>query len=333
MFLITLCYIDLFYLISLNFRRERKVGLLKKQSVLSTYVIMAMKNVLFLLIILAFPREGRSQNADSIVTDIAFYADVMVNADLYAHRLKAHERFSHSMDLLLSQPGSFALPLDSIPWISVLKNDKFRIVTWQLRVSNEEYKYGGFIQWPDRIKELKDTRPWVNGSLRNTYDPEAWYGSLYYEMIPFSSAGNEYYLLFGFHAENSLLNTKVAEVLDINGKELKFGLPVFLGKDDPQTRLILTYADASTVQLVFDSTLNAIVHDHLENLPGVGPAGQSLAVSDGSQEAWIFREGKWHYQEEVYDVKSEEPPMEEARKDRKEDMDILGRPKKPTPER
>ena len=265
---------------------------------------------------------------DSLLKEIAFYSDVMVNADLEQHRIRAHGIFLNSMYSLTGMDQSYEVSLDSIPWISVLHGDDFRIVTWQLRLSDEEYKYGGFFQSSDRLVELKDTRPWINGSLRNTYAPDTWYGALYYKIIPFEVKGKKSYILFGFNAENSLLNTKVADVLDLSGDVPKFGMPLFNGKEDSQTRLILTYADASSVQLIFDPELNAIVHDHLENLMGVGPAGEMLPVSDGSQEGWFLKEGKWVYQEKVYDIKSEVPPMTEDRKERKEDKDILGRPKK-----
>ncbi len=284
--------------------------------------------LLYFLLISLVTSTGQITRQDSLLDEIAFYADVMVNAELDLHRIKAHNRFQDLMQSFIASPMSCEVLLDTIPWISVLNGPDFRVITWQLRLSNDDYKYGGFIQWPNRVVELKDTRPWINGSLRNTYTAESWYGALYYKLVPFKASGDNAYLLFGFNAENSLINTKVADVLDLSGTEPKFGMPVFTGTDEAQTRLILTYADASSVQLLYDPELNAIVHDHLENLPGVGPNGETLAVSDGSQEGWFFKEGKWVYQEEVYDVKSEVPPMGDDRKDRKEDKDLFGRPKK-----
>lgn len=286
------------------------------------------RSILFLHFILLTCLTAFGQSQDSIIRDIAFYSDVMVTADSDKHRLRAYDQFANSIQTLTNSPGSFDWPLDSIPWISVLHGDDFRIVTWQLRISDEEYKYGGFIQWSDKVVELKDTRPWLNGSLRNTYSPESWYGALYYKLIPFESGRNSTYILFGFNAENSRINTKVADILDLSNEVPKFGKLVFTGKDDPQSRIILTYADASAVQLFYDAELKAIVHDHLENLPGVGPNGEVLAVSDGSQEGWFMKDGKLVYLEKVYDVKSETPPMTEERKVRKEDKDLFGRQKK-----
>ena len=273
------------------------------------------------------PKNEVDIEVHRLLSDMAFYSDVMINAENADHRIRAHRTFQELMNGFLSTPESYHRSLDSIRWISVLKSNDFRIVTWQLRLSDQEYKYGGFIQWPDKLVELKDSRPWLNGSLRNTYLPDAWYGALYYKLIPFRSGKNDAYILFGFNAENSMINTKVVDVLTISDEGVKLGLPVFNKNDETQTRLILTYADASTVQLVYDEESEAIIHDHIEQL-SIGPEGEMLGVSDGSQEGWILKNGKWKYEEEMYDVKSEFPPFTDERKDRKEDKDLFGRPRK-----
>jgi hypothetical protein len=209
-----------------------------------------------------------------------------------------------------------------------LHGDNFRLVTWQWKVNEEEYKYNGFLQFPDKVIPFKDTRPFLNGSSRNTYTPGAWYGALYYQIIPFERDKKKYYMLLGFNAENSYLNTKVADVLDINGDEVKLGVPVFVGNEDPMTRIILTYADVSTVHIRYDEDFGGIVYDHVEQMPGLGESGEAMPVADGSLEGWLLKDGNWIYQEEVFDVKVDAPPMMDDRKDRKEDKDILGRPKK-----
>ncbi len=263
-----------------------------------------------------------------LLEEIGFYADVMVNAIADQHRDRAHASMSNAMDSLLALPSSFDISLDSIRWLSVLHGDGFRIVTWQWKVNEEEYKYGGFIQWPSRLVSLKDTRPFINGSSYNTYTANAWYGALYYDIIPFEREGKKYYMLLGFNAENSSYNIKVADILDLTGPDIKFGVPVFIGPEEPMTRIILSYADVSTVHIRYDTKLGGIIYDHLEDLPGVGSNGETMPVSDGSLEGWILKDGNWNYQEKVYDVKMDEPPMSDERKDKKEDKDILGRPRK-----
>jgi hypothetical protein len=263
-----------------------------------------------------------------LVDEIAYNADIMVNASLDRHRIRANESMVGSLDSLLDLQGSYKVSLDSVPWLSTVHGADFRLVTWQLKVSNEEYKYGGFIQWTDRIVRFRDTRPFINGSSYSTYTPASWYGCIYYQIIPFDLEGKKYYVLLGFNAENSSINTKVADVLDLTGPDIRLGVPVFTGKEEARTRLMLTYGDISNTRMAYDPKLEGIIHDHVETLPGIGPNGEDLPVSDGSMEAWILKKGKWEYQEEVYDVKVTEPPMTNERKNRVEDKDIMGRPKK-----
>jgi len=271
-----------------------------------------------------------AQNVDSkhLLDEIGFYADAMVNATADEHRARAHDSMVTAVNSFLAMPDSYTAPLDSIRWLSTLHGDGFRMVTWQWKVNEEEYKYGGFLQWPNKTVQLKDSRPFVNGSSFTTYSPNTWYGALYYEMIPFERNGKKYYILLGFNGENSSINTKVADVLDVTGDEIKLGVPVFVGKDEPMSRIVLSYADFSTVHIRYDKELNGIIYDHLQTLLGIGENGDAMPVADGSLEGWIFKNGDWNYEEKVYDVKVDTPPMGDDRKDRKEDKDILGRPRK-----
>lgn len=281
------------------------------------------------LLVLVLPfLNGQGSRVDSLLEEIAFHSDVMVNATADQHRARANAALVTVMNDFLKTPGSYAISLDSIKWISTLHGENFRLVTWQWKVNEDDYKYGGFIQWPDRIVLLKDTRPFINGSGYNTFTPAAWYGALYYAIIPFKRERETYYLLLGFNAENRSINTKIADVLDLTGDEPKLGLPVFVGKSEPFTRILVSYADVSTVHIRYDKDLKGIIYDHIESLPGMGEGGGALLVSDGSLEGWMLKNGNWEYQEEVYDVKVDTPPMSEERKDYKESKDIMGRPKK-----
>jgi hypothetical protein len=284
--------------------------------------------VLAVLVLRAIPVFAQTENDVALLRgDIAFYADAMVNAMEPVHRGRARTAMEAKLETLLAMPDSYTISLDSIRGVSLLHADTFRIATWQHMVSDSVFEYGGFIQTPKRLTWLRDSRPFLKGSAWSTYTPDAWYGCLYYDIIPFRRDGETLYVLLGFHGQDKLVNTKVADVLAWRDGRASLGVPVFTGQDRPMARLMLTYADVSTVHIRYDQKLRAIVHEHLVNLPGVGPEGQALPVSDGSLEGWVLKKGNWEYVEEMYDVKVKEPPMLEDRKDRKEDRDILGRPK------
>ena len=272
--------------------------------------------------------SAQSPEARHLKEEISFYMDVTVHAESGDHRVRANEHLTACLDSFINLPGSFRFSLDSIPGLSVLYGDDFRVISWQIKISEEEYKYGCLMQWPDHFVKFKDARPFLNGAAYATFTPGTWYGCLYYEIIPFEYDKVKYYMLLGFNAETSLLNTKVADILDVTGPEPKLGVPLFFGPDATQSRIIFTYADVSSAHLSYDKELKGIVYDHLIQMPGVGPEGEALPVSDGSLEAWILKKGSWNYEAEVYDVKVKDPPMTDERKNRKEDKDIMGRPKK-----
>ena len=270
--------------------------------------------------------NGQSPDLNALKKEVSYLADVANNAMESEHRQRAHDEMVVMLDSFLVTEGSFRQSLDSINGLSVVIGDGFKIITWQLRLSDEEYKYGGRFQTEEKTIKLNDNRPFVNGANRMTFSPSTWYGCIYYQIHPFEIDKVTYYLLFGFNAENNLLNTKIVDVLDLSSGTPVLGAPVFMDPEGPMSRIILSYADVSAIYLALDTELKGVVHSHLVNMPGVGPQGDALPVSDGSLEAWIYKNGRWIYEEEVYDVKVKDPPMTDDRKDRKEDKDILGRP-------
>ncbi len=285
-------------------------------------------SVIILLSFSQIPIHGQSvKMLDSLVAEIAYKSDVVINAEQGLHRARAQEGLMKDVDLFLNTTGSYNVSLDSIPWLYVLKGDDFRLVSWQVRISNEEYNYSAFIQWADKHVYFKDKRPFINGSGYTTYTPDAWYGAVYYKIIPFEREKQTYYILLGYNAENSLLNTKVADVLDLTSNEPRLGVPVFIGSGDPQTRLLVSYADVSPARVQFDEKLNGVLVDHVSAMPGVGPNGESLPIPDGSLDAWILKKGNWVYEAEVYDVHQKDPLMTKERKNKTEEKDIMGRAK------
>lgn len=291
-----------------------------------------MIRICVLLILLSASLErlnGQSSPAlDELVAEIAYQSDIVINADDVEHRQRAQGDLLENIDRFLNTSDSYTASLDSIPWLYVVKGEDFRLVSWQLRISDEEYAYSAFLQWADRYVYFKDKRPFINGAEYTTYTPDAWYGAAYYKIIPFQRDKKTYYILLGYNAENSLMNTKVVDVLDLTGDEPRLGVPVFVGSGEPLSRLLVRYADIAPARVQFDENLNGVLIDHVSAVPGAGPGGESLPIPDGSLDAWIYKKGDWEFIEEVYDVQMKDPLMTRERKNKVEEKDILGRPKK-----
>ncbi|HJW28626.1 MAG TPA: hypothetical protein VJ508_05170, partial [Saprospiraceae bacterium] len=82
------------------------------------------------LLLFVLPLSGQQTAKSTLLDEIAFQADVMVNATADQHRARAHEAMVRDLDSLLSLPDSYTISFDSIPWLSVLHGDDFRLVTW-----------------------------------------------------------------------------------------------------------------------------------------------------------------------------------------------------------
>ena len=95
-----------------------------------------------------------------------------------------------------SLPGSFTYPFDSLKTIRILESPdhEFRIVTWDITLSDGRYLYFGLIRWngekyPDRkVIPLSDRTDIIPGPDTAMLDANRWLGALYYRVIPGNSA-------------------------------------------------------------------------------------------------------------------------------------------------
>jgi hypothetical protein len=55
------------------------------------------------------------------------------------------------------------------------------------------------------------------------YNPENWYGALYYAVRPVVEGGIRYWLVLGLDYGNPYMTRKVIDVLDFSGDKLKIG--------------------------------------------------------------------------------------------------------------
>ena len=277
--------------------------------------------------------QSGTPNAD--LRDLAFYADVMTNASDADHRLRAHNTFYSAFSDVLRQDGSQEFAFEELKWITQVTSpdSTFRILSWQVMISENEHKYYGFVQLlgpQNGLIELNDTR-----SLRSefgTHTPDTWYGALYYGIQPFVTADNATaYMLLGFNANDAKTNQRVADVMTIDNGTVIFGMEVFLPGEqaderDVKSRILLEYADAAAGMMRFDRERELLVYDHMITIFTDGPEAGPLQVPDGSYHAYAFKKGFWHFTDKLFNVIVDEPP-----RDRPDDgvkRDLMGRPVK-----
>lgn len=206
----------------------------------------------------------------------------------------------------LKKENSFYYPFSQLKTISIQypPDSSFRIFTWQLFVSDEDYRYYGAIQMNQpalSLIPLIDRSMQVQSPDTEVLSPDKWYGGIYYRILPFESPQGIKYLLFGYDAYSFWFKRKFVDVLcfDTTGKA-QFGAPVFLKKDKEEqwvkNRFLMEYSSESAVTLNFANNMDMIVFDHLIEIPSNNPEnGGLLRVPDGTYDAFALRQGVWEY--------------------------------------
>ena len=103
----------------------------------------------------------------------------------------------------LKQQNSFEYPYSAIKKIGNIYSDdkKVRLITWNIKYKNGEYKYFGFMQHVNKKKNRIDTWMFVDESALMP-NPEKlslyhnhWYGALYYQIVEVKDGGKSIILL------------------------------------------------------------------------------------------------------------------------------------------
>lgn len=257
----------------------------------------------------------------------------------------AERRFVSCRDLIsklktvLQTPNSFKYPFKKTEQISILypQDSSFRIFTWQLKVSPDEYRYYGAIQmntkqlkmFPliDRSANIENAMSLEKLPLKN----DDWYGALYYNIKEMKTNGETYYLVFGYDAFSRYHRRKLVDVLYFEDGIPHFGKEVFQyvkeehGPGIVYRRIIKEYSATASIAMNYDAELDAIVFDHLMTVSGQYGEGP-VQVPDGTYSSYKFKKGMWHYEDKLFHQTMDEPPFQEKPKSKDAPKrDIFGR--------
>jgi len=243
---------------------------------------------------------------DTLKDQLYFYGDVMLNAVDDKNRVLAGEKFNTLFESYIQEN-----PQDSLIWLKWIsiqspEDNAFRILTWELKRSENDFSYFGYLQKADGtgfvLQEEESDFLDVEFENRTT---DTWLGAIYYNVKQISEG---YYILFGVNHHDKFENIKIAEVLSFDEGVPNFGKEVFKKSVDIKSRLVLRYADDASVSLNFNEDLNLIIFDHL--IPRMGRIeGQgSTYLPDGSYEGYVPEEGLWIYKEKLFDHVFEKAP-------------------------
>lgn len=261
---------------------------------------------LYLIIFLGthFPGVSQEYN-DSLV--IA-YRKLAVSSETDRLKHTYSDSLRKQIALFLDQENSFDQHLTNIPYLGDIfsPDGAFRMITWNLTLSDGTYDYFCFIQMKSSENgsskwfELSDHHKDISRPEYRSLKKDNWYGALYYSIIPFKKDKKTMYVLLGWEGHNKFSNKKVMECLYFNNKgEPMFGKAVFESSRMNKRRVIFEYSKEAYFMLRYNEKLKQIIYNRLEpskpELEGVYSFYQPTLQYDGFQ----YKKGNWARVEDI----------------------------------
>ncbi len=272
--------------------------------------------------------------AQDLLTDLAFYGDVMINAYEPEHRKRAGSEFNTLIDTYIAQEVYKTDKWNTLKSISRLQANQDSTVillTWQIDEGSYPLSYGGYILIDGKATKLTQTTKIDRDIEYMSVSNSDWYGALYYGLRPLKGSKDKY-LIFGYQHNEKFDKTKIVDILDVSGGSITFGSELFVTesedtRDDVKLRKLLTYSSDTNASLNYNEALDMIVFDHLMPRMGQQEGQENTYVPDGTYEGYEWKGGKFIYIEKIFDHIYEEAPRPEAILDGRE-KNIIGKSKK-----
>ena len=296
-------------------------------------------SIIFVFIFIIHPWLGFSQvqvKADlkKIEDSLKILAKVIINGETDIIKYNANERFLKLMEGALVSENSFDYPFDSLVTIAIQKSDdkKFRIFSWNIRKSDGDYEYFGFLQALNdkqskyMLYRLTDNSATIITPEMKVLDPLYWYGALYYKIILNKSKGKKFYTLLGWNGHNNITQKKIIDVISFTSNDNPvFGAAIFKYNRKLYKRIIFEYSSTTSMSVKYDRQYittgrkkrTMIVFDRLAPLDkSMQGMYQYYYPETNIFDAFIFKKGKWNFEKDI-DARSA-PPTKEERKHSKQ---------------
>ncbi len=217
-------------------------------------------------------------------------------------------RFKTKLMTVLAQQESMNFPFDSLQSIAVLgaSDNSFRIFNWEIPYSDGSIAYEAIVQFYNPKKKQIETLTLTDASAllkkpeNQSLDAKNWYGAHYYKLIETVHKKKRTYTLLGANHSNPLLRKKMIDLIVI-GKDgkLKFGESIFMQQKASSRRVIFYYSAEVSMSLRYDSERKMILFDHLVPRSPELKGQFEFYGPDMSIDGFLFKKGKWLYQDDV----------------------------------
>ena len=248
-------------------------------------------------------------------------------------RFEANKEFLALWKAVLKYENSILYPFDSLRKdVSILlsPDQKFRIITWDMRKEDHTYSYFGFIQVNNskttkkglfkketisqyEFYPLQDKSASVKTPENYVSDQTKWFGMLYIDVI---KSDDEFYTLIGWDGNDKLTQRKFIDILSFKPDGTpQFGKDVFKFPGKFAKRVMFEYASEVSMSLKYNAGRKQIIFSHLApNTPDPLLEGQFQYYGpDGSFDALEMKKGKWVY-EPAIDIRKDKDKNDNAKK-------------------
>lgn len=234
---------------------------------------------------------------------LSYLAFSLVNDSLENERFFATRELITTLVRTLKIPNSFNYTFPNLKSVSIQypPDSTFRIFTWQLEISNAEFRYYGALQRKSDtliLFPLIDRSFNISNPEKELLSPENWMGCLVYGIKQMGIGDSATYLAFGFDSNDGKTRKKwIDPIRFVNGKPV-FGAPIFPPSKEDSTfvpfRFILSYSAETTIKLNYDPQLDIIIFDHLTSM-SIRPGQPEVFVPDGSYEGFKIHPNHLEY--------------------------------------
>jgi hypothetical protein len=252
-------------------------------------------------------------------TKLKAISDTMVDGKYQYNRIKALTHFIPTFVRALKFRGSYDYPFDSLRFMKKLSppDNSFKIYSWILKYDDGTFRYYGAIQFHNedtlKLVPMRDYSDKLDSAADQlTLSKDEWFGCFYYSIFPCKVKNMTYYILLGWDGNTSGSNKKIIDVLsfDANKKPI-FGAPIFEKDGKTLDRVFFEFNEDASLTMNYIPEQNMIVVDHLVP-PNAASEGLPFTyVPDGTYDYFIFKKGKWIFQnKDVFD--NTKKPIKEA---------------------
>jgi len=176
----------------------------------------------------------------------------------------------------------------------------FMIFNWNSPRENGTSEFFGYVVLPREGRNLViqlETYTREPKKIDARYlESDAWYGALYYDIIPVKKGRKTYYTLLGYSPSEKFITTKYVDVLTIKGDEITFGAPIFKTEKGMKKRLIFKFSSEVSMSIKFQPIADRIVMDHLVPRMAGMQGNYQFYGPDGTFDAYVLIKSTWEFQ-------------------------------------